>query len=265
MRRSLYRLHGAQDDPQNRSKKRQETPARTKAGKPKPWTPEEVEEAFRRFSKASPAPKTELQYVNPVHAAGRGGALRAGDRRRRQQGDARAVRRRRHAGEDGGARRGEGARLHQDHRALSQQGEERGRAVAPARRGARRQVPRDREALEALPGVGRKTANVVLNVAFGEPTIAVDTHIFRVGNRTNMAPGLTPFEVELESREGRAGQIQAARAPLADPARPLHLRRAQAAVRAVRDQRSVPLAGEDRGLDLTEERHARQRRRRLEG
>ncbi len=59
------------------------------------------------------------------------------------------------------------------------------------------QVPRDREALEALPGVGRKTANVVLNVAFGEPTIAVDTHIFRVGNRTNMAPGLTPFEVEL--------------------------------------------------------------------
>ena len=58
-------------------------------------------------------------------------------------------------------------------------------------------VPRDREALEALPGVGRKTANVVLNVAFGEPTIAVDTHIFRVGNRTNMAPGLTPFEVEL--------------------------------------------------------------------
>ena len=59
------------------------------------------------------------------------------------------------------------------------------------------QVPRDREALEALPGVGRKTANVVLNVAFGEKTIAVDTHIFRVGNRTAMAPGLTPFEVEL--------------------------------------------------------------------
>ena len=58
-------------------------------------------------------------------------------------------------------------------------------------------VPREREALEALPGVGRKTANVVLNVAFGEKTIAVDTHIFRVGNRTNMAPGLTPFEVEL--------------------------------------------------------------------
>ncbi len=58
------------------------------------------------------------------------------------------------------------------------------------------EVPRDREALEALPGVGRKTANVVLNSAFGEATIAVDTHIFRVGNRTNIAPGKTVLEVE---------------------------------------------------------------------
>jgi endonuclease-3 len=57
-------------------------------------------------------------------------------------------------------------------------------------------VPRDRAALELLPGVGRKTANVVLNVAFGEPTIAVDTHIFRVGNRTGLARGKTPLEVE---------------------------------------------------------------------
>jgi endonuclease III len=59
------------------------------------------------------------------------------------------------------------------------------------------QVPRTREALEALPGVGRKTANVVLNVAFGEPTMAVDTHIFRVGNRTGLAPGKTPYDVEM--------------------------------------------------------------------
>ncbi len=59
------------------------------------------------------------------------------------------------------------------------------------------QVPRNREALEALPGVGRKTANVVLNVAFGEPTMAVDTHIFRVANRTGLAPGKTPLEVEM--------------------------------------------------------------------
>ena len=59
-------------------------------------------------------------------------------------------------------------------------------------------VPRTREALEALPGVGRKTANVVLNVAFGEPTMAVDTHIFRVSNRTGLAPGKTPLAVEMQ-------------------------------------------------------------------
>ncbi len=59
-------------------------------------------------------------------------------------------------------------------------------------------VPRTREALEALPGVGRKTANVVLNVAFGEPTMAVDTHIFRVSNRTGLAPGKNPLAVELQ-------------------------------------------------------------------
>ncbi len=59
------------------------------------------------------------------------------------------------------------------------------------------EVPRSREALEALPGVGRKTANVVLNVAFGEATMAVDTHIFRMGNRTGLAPGKTPLEVEM--------------------------------------------------------------------
>jgi len=58
------------------------------------------------------------------------------------------------------------------------------------------EVPRDRRSLEALPGVGRKTANVVLNTAFGEPTIAVDTHIFRVANRTGLAPGKTPLQVE---------------------------------------------------------------------
>ncbi len=63
------------------------------------------------------------------------------------------------------------------------------------------QVPRTREALEALPGVGRKTANVVLNVAFGEPTMAVDTHIFRVSNRTGLAPGKDPLQVELKLLE----------------------------------------------------------------
>ncbi len=63
------------------------------------------------------------------------------------------------------------------------------------------QVPRSRDELEALPGVGRKTANVVLNVAFGESTLAVDTHVFRVSNRTGLAPGATPLEVEMRLLE----------------------------------------------------------------
>ena len=63
------------------------------------------------------------------------------------------------------------------------------------------EVPRDRAALEALPGVGRKTANVILNVAFGEPTLAVDTHVFRVSNRTGLAPGKTPIAVEMKLLE----------------------------------------------------------------
>jgi endonuclease-3 len=72
-------------------------------------------------------------------------------------------------------------------------------------------VPRSREALEALPGVGRKTANVVLNVAFGEPTFAVDTHVFRVCNRTGLAPGKTPLAVEqqLTARVPAAYRVQA--------------------------------------------------------
>jgi len=70
------------------------------------------------------------------------------------------------------------------------------------------QVPRERAALEALPGVGRKTANVVLNSAFGEPTIAVDTHIFRVGNRTGLATGATVEEVERQLMKNVPQQFQ---------------------------------------------------------
>ena len=70
------------------------------------------------------------------------------------------------------------------------------------------EVPRDREALEALPGVGRKTANVVLNIAFGEETIAVDTHIFRVGNRTGLAVGKTPHDVEMKLNEVVPGKYK---------------------------------------------------------
>ena len=64
--------------------------------------------------------------------------------------------------------------------------------------GKYQKVPNTREALESLPGVGRKTANVILNTAFGQPTIAVDTHIFRLGNRIGLAPGKTPLEVEMK-------------------------------------------------------------------
>lgn len=69
------------------------------------------------------------------------------------------------------------------------------------------EVPRSREALEALPGVGRKTANVVLNIAFAEPTIAVDTHLFRLGNRLGLAPGKTPLEVELALEKAVKGVV----------------------------------------------------------
>ena len=107
------------------------------------------------------------------------------------------------------------------------------------------EVPRTREALEALPGVGRKTANVVLNVAFGEPTIAVDTHIFRVANRTGLAPGKTPDAVEAALMKVGARGVPAARAPLADPARPLHLRRALAQVPRVRNSRRLRVSRQD--------------------
>lgn len=70
------------------------------------------------------------------------------------------------------------------------------------------QVPADRDTLETLPGVGRKTANVVMNIAFGEPTIAVDTHIFRVGNRTGLAPGANPLAVERELEKVVPGEFR---------------------------------------------------------
>lgn len=70
------------------------------------------------------------------------------------------------------------------------------------------QVPEDREALEQLAGVGRKTANVVLNIAFGLPTIAVDTHVFRVANRTGLAPGKTPLEVEIKLQKVTPAEFQ---------------------------------------------------------
>jgi endonuclease-3 len=172
-------------------------PGRRRAAKPRPWTPAEVEEGFQRFAKANPQPRGELEHVDPytllIAVVLSAQATDAGVNRATPALFAAA---------DTPAKMvalGEGRvrdyiktiglfrTKARNVIALSQQLiDEHGGVVPPSR-----------EALEALPGVGRKTANVVLNVAFGEPTIAVDTHIFRVGNRTGLAPGKTPLEVEM--------------------------------------------------------------------
>jgi endonuclease-3 len=161
----------------------------------------EIEEVFHRFRKANPDPKTELQHVNAF-------TLLVAVVLSAQATDA-------------GVNKATPAlfALADTPEKMAALGEERVRdlvktiglfrtkaknVVELSRRLVANhdgQVPRDREALEALPGVGRKTANVVLNVAFGEPTIAVDTHIFRVGNRIGLAPGKTPFDVETKLNE----------------------------------------------------------------
>jgi endonuclease III len=165
------------------------------------WTAAEVEEAFRRFAAANPDPRTELQSINPftllvavvlsAQATDAGVnkatpalfALADTPEKMVRLGEARV----RDLIKTIGLYRTKAKNVI----GLSQQ--------LIAQHGGK--VPHDRDALEALPGVGRKTANVVLNVAFGEPTIAVDTHIFRVGNRTGLAVGKTPLDVEMKLLE----------------------------------------------------------------
>ncbi len=158
--------------------------------------PQDVEEIFRRFQAANPEPKSELHYVNPftllVAVVLSAQATDEGVNRATQRlfAIADTPRKMIELGEDS------------VRDAIKTIGLFRGKAknvILLSRQLLDRyggEVPDDREALEALPGVGRKTANVVLNVAFGHPTIAVDTHLFRVGNRTGLAPGRTPLEVE---------------------------------------------------------------------
>ncbi|HEX3937894.1 MAG TPA: endonuclease III [Xanthobacteraceae bacterium] len=162
------------------------------------WTAAEIEEAFRRFAAASPNPRTELQSVNPftllVAVVLSAQATDAGVNKATPALFALADTPAKMAalGEDKvrdliktiGLFRTKAKNVVALSRMLVEQHGE--------------TVPHDRAALEALPGVGRKTANVVLNVAFGEPTIAVDTHIFRVGNRTGLAVGKTPLDVEMK-------------------------------------------------------------------
>jgi endonuclease III len=165
-------------------------------GAPRPWTHAQIEEAFHRFQAANPEPKGELAHINPftllVAVVLSAQATDAGVNKATPALFAAA---------DTPAKM---AALGEDRvrdliktiglfRTKAKNVVELSRRLVAEHGG---QVPRAREALEALPGVGRKTANVVLNIAFGEPTIAVDTHIFRVGNRTGLAIGKTPLEVE---------------------------------------------------------------------
>ena len=162
------------------------------------WTQAEIEEAFRRFATANPDPNTELAHTSPF-------TLLISVVLSAQATDA-------------GVNKATPAlfKLADTPEKMAKLGEAKVRdliktiglfrtkaknVIALSRELIEKhggKVPHDRAALEALPGVGRKTANVVLNVAFGEPTIAVDTHIFRVGNRTGLAVGKTPLAVEMK-------------------------------------------------------------------
>jgi endonuclease-3 len=178
------------------------TPAR-KSGKPgklksgKPWSPQEVEEAFRRFAKANPQPRGELEHINPytllVAVVLSAQATDAGVNKATPALFALADTPEKMVAL-GEAKVRDLIKTIGLFRTKAKNVINLSRKLIAEHGGV---VPPSREALEQLPGVGRKTANVVLNIAFGEPTIAVDTHIFRVGNRTRLAPGKTPFEVEM--------------------------------------------------------------------
>ena len=172
------------------------TARRTKGARARP-DPKRVEEIFRRFAAANPEPKGELEYANPftllvavvlsaqatdagVNKATRGLFKVAGTPRRMLTLGEAGVQE--HIRTIGLYRNKARNVIALSERLLAEHGGE---------------VPRERAALEALPGVGRKTANVVLNIAFGEPTLAVDTHVFRVAHRLKLAEGKTPLDVEL--------------------------------------------------------------------
>ena len=175
---------------------KRKTLKRAKSAAPKPWTNAQIAEAFRRFQAANPEPKGELKYINPftllVAVVLSAQATDAGVNKATPALFALADTPEKMIalGED---RVRDLIKTIGLFRTKAKIVVELSRRLLAEHEG---RVPRSREALEALPGVGRKTANVVLNIAFGEPTIAVDTHIFRVGNRTGLAPGKNPFEVE---------------------------------------------------------------------
>jgi endonuclease-3 len=181
-----------------KAKPAQTGPARpAKAPKLKPWTPEEVREAFTRFQKANPEPKGELEHLNPftllVAVVLSAQATDAGVNRATRALFAVADTPEKMAalGEE---------KLRDYIKTVGLYRTKAKNVIALSQmliRDFSGEVPRTRAEIESLPGAGRKTANVVLNMAYGEHTMAVDTHVFRVGNRTGLAPGKTPLEVEL--------------------------------------------------------------------
>jgi endonuclease-3 len=174
--------------------------AKPNASKPntlKPWTPAEIREAFTRFSKANPEPKGELEHLNPytllvavvLSAQATDAGVNKATRELFQVAD--TPQKMIDLGEE---------KLRDYIKTIGLYRTKARNVIALSEKLIRDfggEVPRTREEIESLPGAGRKTANVVLNMAFGEHTMAVDTHVFRVGNRTGLAPGKTPLEVEL--------------------------------------------------------------------
>jgi endonuclease III len=171
---------------------------KTKAAKPKPWTKAEIEEAFRRLREANPEPRGELEHINPytllvavvLSAQATDAGVNKATRALFAEVDT----------PEKMVALGE-AKLRDAIKTIGLFNTKAKNVIALSQKLIAEHgsaVPRERAVLETLPGVGRKTANVVLNVAFGEETFAVDTHVFRVGNRTGMAPGKTPLEVELK-------------------------------------------------------------------
>jgi len=186
--------HAAKLKPQ---KPATQKPSTQKPWTPKPWTPEEVREAFSRFQKANPEPKGELEHLNPftllVAVVLSAQATDAGVNRatRALFAVADTPQEMLALGEE---------KLRDYIRTIGLYRTKAKNVIALSEKLIRDfggEVPRTRVEIESLPGAGRKTANVVLNMAYGEHTLAVDTHVFRVGNRTGLAPGKTPLEVEL--------------------------------------------------------------------
>jgi endonuclease-3 len=185
----------------SKSKVSKSKASKSKASKSKasatPWTPAEIYEAFSRFRKANPEPKGELEHLNPytllvavvLSAQATDAGVNKATRALFQVAD--TPQKMLALGED---------KVREYIKTIGLYRNKARNVIALSEKLITEfggEVPRTRAELESLPGAGRKTANVVLNMAFGEHTMAVDTHVFRVGNRTGLAPGNTPLEVEL--------------------------------------------------------------------